>query len=1138
MNQFITEAARAAVSGIQMSYLKNGTWVNFGAQAQNAMDGIKIQTASNSSYYLQYRTWNQGRTDYYPYVKSNEDDYAGSSGKPMQRLQIQAYQNDGTKLTSSIVVMYRAYVNGQWLPWVSNADPEWMVSVQKKYNLGGSLDTNGSYAGKTDTNISGIEIRVYEEGPLGDFSGGEAPASLSYMMDTNSNWNAFDRSTLVSHIDGIKIQTGTNKPYYLSYQTWNAGQAGFYPAVRSTENDYAGSAGKPIQQLSIKVYKNDGTKLTSGVIVMYRAYVNGVWLPWVSNADPQWMRNVQSKYSLGGTLDTSGFYAGKTGENISGVEIRIFEEDSLNAGSDPFTGAELNLALSYMADSNTNWTGFSKSATASHMDGIRIVTTSDQSYYLTYKTWNEGRDYYYPEVTSTGGDYAGSAGKPIQRLSIHAYASDGTKLTSGIVIMYRALVDGRWLPWVSNADPQWMQSVQKQYSLDGTLDTAASYAGIAGKNISGIEIRGFSGTNNSEQIPDLPGTETSSMLSYMVDNTSNWHPFTDSVITNRIDGIKIQTSSSKPYYIQYKTWNAGKTSYYPEVTSRENDYAGSPGKAVQRLSLHVYRNDGVKLTSGIVVMYRAYVNGGWLPWVSNADPEWMVSVQNKYNLGGSLDTAGSFAGIPGTNIGGIQIRIFEENQVETVPPTPTGKHKIIQVPFISQRVKYPTGCESVTSVMALNYAGVNISVDSFIDNYLSMSATPFDPNLTFGGNPRSTSGYGCYAPVIRRAMDKILANRKLVCKQLGNASLSSLCTKYIDKNIPVILWATMYMNRPRVGSTWYYNGKKIEWITPEHCLLLVGYDDDHYIFNDPLDSHALTYYSKSSVETAYQGLHAQAIVIVRQDDPIDPPDPVDPPPKPETVFKYGSVLNPETNEYYPIMYYENGKAYWEPVYEHVHHIRLDKTNFNWAKFISGLEFDDSMAGAASMPGWGAALGIVIGGITSASESWETLYIDIDYYKVPTTGQKKAVIQCGASKYRQLFDRWDYTIPQNMKLFQVESTTDMVLQAERINNLAKSQYGFYKNIIPNDSYKYDMYITFDERRKDNPYASYLFLGDKGQMYEYAMVYNTEKIEIRVVKPGILGFDDEVIDRLDILPLMNQTSKLPADKAAIFTIDVKN
>ncbi len=72
--------------------------------------------------------------------------------------------------------------------------------------------------------------------------------------------------------------------------------------------------------------------------------------------------------------------------------------------------------------------------------------------------------------------------------------------------------------------------------------------------------------------------------------------------------------------------------------------------------------------------------------------------------------------------------------------------------------------------------------------------------------------------------------------QLSNVSLQQLCAEYIDNNIPVILWATMNMATPYNGNRWTYNGKTIQWIAPEHCLLLVGYDDEHYIFNDPLRS--------------------------------------------------------------------------------------------------------------------------------------------------------------------------------------------------------------------------------------------------------------------------------------------------------------
>ena len=68
----------------------------------------------------------------------------------MQLLQIQAFDNNGTKLTTGVVVMYRVHVGGRWLPWVSNADPEWMQAVFTAHNLDGSLDTSSADAGLPD----------------------------------------------------------------------------------------------------------------------------------------------------------------------------------------------------------------------------------------------------------------------------------------------------------------------------------------------------------------------------------------------------------------------------------------------------------------------------------------------------------------------------------------------------------------------------------------------------------------------------------------------------------------------------------------------------------------------------------------------------------------------------------------------------------------------------------------------------------------------------------------------------------------------------------------------------------------------------------------------------------------------------
>ena len=198
----------------------------------------------------------------------------------------------------------------------------------------------------------------------------------------------------------------------------------------------------------------------------------------------------------------------------------------------------------------------------------------------------------------------------------------------------------------------------------------------------------------------------------------------------------------------------------------------------------------------------------------------------------------------------------------TVEKMKMPKSKVINAPFISQLEKYPTGCESVSTVMALKYAGINISVDKFIDSYLPTRSFPFDPDKAFGGNPRSTHGFGCYSPVIKSALDKLLKGEDYEAIRLSNVSLDNLCSKYICNDIPVIIWATMDMQKPYVLNTWVCDGKTINWIVPEHCLLLVGYDEKNYIFNDPLKKSAKTYYSKASVETAYKGMKSQAIVLI------------------------------------------------------------------------------------------------------------------------------------------------------------------------------------------------------------------------------------------------------------------------------------
>ena len=51
-------------------------------------------------------------------------------------------------------------------------------------------------------------------------------------------------------------------------------------------------------------------------------------------------------------------------------------------------------------------------------------------------------------------------------------------------------------------------------------------------------------------------------------------------------------------------------------------------------------------------------------------------------------------------------------------------------------------------------------------------------------------GYGCYSPVIKKALDNCFAAEGLStysATELENVSLQQVCTDYIDKDMPVIL---------------------------------------------------------------------------------------------------------------------------------------------------------------------------------------------------------------------------------------------------------------------------------------------------------------------------------------------------------------
>ena len=204
----------------------------------------------------------------------------------------------------------------------------------------------------------------------------------------------------------------------------------------------------------------------------------------------------------------------------------------------------------------------------------------------------------------------------------------------------------------------------------------------------------------------------------------------------------------------------------------------------------------------------------------------------------------------------------------------------IDVPYLSQVGLYPSGCETVSTLMALRYAGYSIDADNFIYAYLPQADEPYygddgllyadSPYEAFIGSPFSEFSYGCYAPVIRSAVSAYLddadgtvnAEASPGIVDLSGKTLSQLCAEYIDRDIPVIVWGTIGMQPIQGYTTWILpDGSEFTWRSQEHCLLLTGYDETYYYFNDPMEGKD-TAYRRADAEQAYAALYSQALAIV------------------------------------------------------------------------------------------------------------------------------------------------------------------------------------------------------------------------------------------------------------------------------------
>ena len=201
----------------------------------------------------------------------------------------------------------------------------------------------------------------------------------------------------------------------------------------------------------------------------------------------------------------------------------------------------------------------------------------------------------------------------------------------------------------------------------------------------------------------------------------------------------------------------------------------------------------------------------------------------------------------------------------------------MNIPYVSQLPKYPTGCEAASCCMLLKYYGFSINIDQMVNiiprkNLYKKNGKTYGPDINemFVGDPRytytsSTPGYGVFSPAVTKALQKAIDERGggYTAVRISGCSFDKLLS-YICDGSPAIVWATYKMQKPTKVNSWYIEstGKYFEYPRGTHVMILSGHSSTSVTTVDPYDNGVLTF-DKNTFEDRWELLGKQAIVLVK-----------------------------------------------------------------------------------------------------------------------------------------------------------------------------------------------------------------------------------------------------------------------------------
>lgn len=211
----------------------------------------------------------------------------------------------------------------------------------------------------------------------------------------------------------------------------------------------------------------------------------------------------------------------------------------------------------------------------------------------------------------------------------------------------------------------------------------------------------------------------------------------------------------------------------------------------------------------------------------------------------------------------------EEDRVESdEPPQVVGKR--LNVGLICQLPELYNGCEVTSLAMLLNYKGIWVDKLQLADNMIKDDTAVVQDdygNILIWGNPSvgfvgdvtgNSIGYAINPEPLIPLVNQYYSGGAV---NLTGCNIEALKTS-IDNDNPVIVWINENFVMPIEYTSWKDSyGNDILANFDTHAVLLTGYDEGNFYYNDPLSGYKDASINFKTFETVWSAMGSKALSV-------------------------------------------------------------------------------------------------------------------------------------------------------------------------------------------------------------------------------------------------------------------------------------